>query len=130
GVLQEWLGDERLGGARLVVVTCGAVAAGPGVVAADVVAAAVGGLVRAAQAEGPGRVVRAGVDVGGGGGGGVAAGGGRGGGGGGGGRRRRGRGWWGRGWPGPGRGCGWRRVMWRTGRRWRRCWRGCRRAAR
>ncbi|WP_106238009.1 type I polyketide synthase [Allonocardiopsis opalescens] len=55
------LADERLADTRLAVVTRGAVEAVPGEGAADVGAAAVWGLVRAAQAEHPGRFVL--VDV-------------------------------------------------------------------
>ncbi len=54
GLLQAWLGDERLGDARLVLVTRGAVAVGVGE-APDLVAASVWGLVRSAQSEHPGR---------------------------------------------------------------------------
>ena len=61
-LLQEWLGGAVPGEAVLVVVTSGAVAAGPGDTAADVAGAAVWGLVRSAQAENPGRLVLADVD--------------------------------------------------------------------
>ncbi|WP_041996946.1 type I polyketide synthase, partial [Streptomyces sp. AcH 505] len=60
--VQEWLVDERFASSRLVVVTCGAVAvdaAGD----ADPVQAAVWGLVRAAEAENPGRFVLVDADV-------------------------------------------------------------------
>ncbi|WP_343870991.1 type I polyketide synthase, partial [Dactylosporangium roseum] len=50
-VLQEWLADERLGTARLVIATRGAAAEPP-----DPVTAPVWGLVRAAQAEHPDRI--------------------------------------------------------------------------
>ncbi|MET9080171.1 type I polyketide synthase, partial [Streptomyces sp. NPDC004232] len=56
--LQTWLADERFESARLVVVTRGAVAAGPdddGVT--DLAGAPLWGLVRSAQTEHPGRVV-------------------------------------------------------------------------
>ncbi|MFB7977703.1 SDR family NAD(P)-dependent oxidoreductase [Streptomyces vinaceus] len=53
--LQEWLSDPRFEQSTLVVATRGAVAAGPGD-ALDVVQAPVWGLVRAAQAENPGRI--------------------------------------------------------------------------
>ncbi|MFJ2420645.1 SDR family NAD(P)-dependent oxidoreductase, partial [Streptomyces brevispora] len=56
GVVQEWLGDERFGGSRLVVRTVGAVGL-PGEGVGDVAGAAVWGLVRSAQSEDPGRVV-------------------------------------------------------------------------
>ncbi|WP_329222052.1 SDR family NAD(P)-dependent oxidoreductase [Streptomyces sp. NBC_01485] len=61
-VIQEWLADERLADAQLVVVTRGAVAAAPGDAVTDLGAAAVWGLVRSAQAENPGRFVLADVD--------------------------------------------------------------------
>ncbi|PSM40184.1 hypothetical protein C6Y14_25975 [Streptomyces dioscori] len=54
-LVQEWLDDERLGGARLVLVTRGAVAARTGEDVPDLAGAAVWGLVRAAQSEHPGR---------------------------------------------------------------------------
>ncbi|WP_374203739.1 hypothetical protein [Pseudonocardia sp. ICBG601] len=53
--VQAWLTDPRRTGARLVVRTHGAVATAPGE-DVDVTAAAVWGLVRAAQAENPGRL--------------------------------------------------------------------------
>ncbi|MEV5975358.1 SDR family NAD(P)-dependent oxidoreductase, partial [Streptomyces sp. NPDC051921] len=59
--VQKWLADERSAVTRLVVVTRGAVAAHPGEVPA-LEQAPVWGLVRAAQAENPGRIVL--VDVG------------------------------------------------------------------
>ncbi|WP_345599891.1 beta-ketoacyl synthase N-terminal-like domain-containing protein, partial [Thermocatellispora tengchongensis] len=62
--LREWLDDERFAGARLLVVTRGAVvvAEEPGVAhRVDVAGAAVRGLLRSAQAEAPGRVLL--VDV-------------------------------------------------------------------
>ncbi|MYW74574.1 SpnB-like Rossmann fold domain-containing protein, partial [Pseudonocardia sp. SID8383] len=55
GLLQEWLAEPRLADARLVVVTRGAVAA-DGETVTDPAAAAVWGLVRAAQTENPGRI--------------------------------------------------------------------------
>ncbi|MBQ1002248.1 SDR family NAD(P)-dependent oxidoreductase [Streptomyces sp. RK23] len=61
GVVQSWLDEDRFAEGRLVVVTRGAVPAAGGVVS-DVVSAAVWGLVRAAQAEHPGRFVLADVD--------------------------------------------------------------------
>ena len=57
GLVQEWLADERLPSSRLVVVTLGAVAVGPGDGVADLAGAAVWGLVRSAQSEEPGRLV-------------------------------------------------------------------------
>ena len=63
GLVQEWLGEERLAGSRLVVVTRGAVAAGPGEGVADLAGAAVWGLVRSAQSENPGRLVLADLPV-------------------------------------------------------------------
>jgi acyl transferase domain-containing protein/acyl carrier protein len=57
--LQEWLGYERLSGARLVLVTRGAVAVGPREGVADLAGAAVWGLVRSAQSEIPGRMILA-----------------------------------------------------------------------
>ncbi|MDN3265851.1 SDR family NAD(P)-dependent oxidoreductase, partial [Streptomyces sp. CSDS2] len=54
--LQAWLADERLASARVAVRTAGAVAASDGETV-DLAAAAVWGLVRAAQAEHPDRIV-------------------------------------------------------------------------
>ena len=59
GLVQEWLAMESLAASQLVVVTRGAVAAGPGEGVADLAGAAVWGLVRSAQSENPGRVVLA-----------------------------------------------------------------------
>ncbi|GAA3226448.1 hypothetical protein GCM10020256_36940 [Streptomyces thermocoprophilus] len=52
--VQRWLSDDRFDGARLVLLTRGAVPAAPGE-DADVAQAAIWGLVRTAQAENPGR---------------------------------------------------------------------------
>ncbi|WSL80999.1 type I polyketide synthase (plasmid) [Kitasatospora sp. NBC_01266] len=54
--LQEWLADERFADSRLVVLTRGAVAVA-GEEVADLPGAALRGLMRAAQAENPGRIV-------------------------------------------------------------------------
>lgn len=62
GVLQQWLADERCADSRLVVLTRDAVLAVPGDRAPDPAAAAVWGLVRAAQSEEPGRFVLADTD--------------------------------------------------------------------
>ncbi|WEH34959.1 type I polyketide synthase [Streptomyces sp. AM 4-1-1] len=62
GVVQEWLAGAGGGGGPLVVVTRGAVAVGEGE-GVDVCQAPVWGLVRAAQAENPGRFVLLDVDV-------------------------------------------------------------------
>ncbi|QES53621.1 polyketide synthase [Streptomyces venezuelae] len=62
GLLKGWLADERFADSRLVFVTRGAVDAVPGEGVADLVHAAVRGLVRSAQSENPGRIVL--VDVG------------------------------------------------------------------
>jgi acyl transferase domain-containing protein/acyl carrier protein len=59
-VLQAWLADDRFDGTRLLVVTRGAVAL-PGEELTDLAGAAVRGLVLAAQAEHPGRIVLADV---------------------------------------------------------------------
>ncbi|MEU5424829.1 SDR family NAD(P)-dependent oxidoreductase [Streptomyces olivoreticuli] len=56
-LVQRWLADERFTDTRLVLVTRGAVAAGPGDPVRDVTSAAVWGLVRAAQSEHPDRFV-------------------------------------------------------------------------
>ncbi|MER6448188.1 type I polyketide synthase [Streptomyces venezuelae] len=63
GLLREWLADERFAGSRLVFVTRGAVDAVPGEGVADLVHAAVRGLVRSAQSENPGRIVLVDVDA-------------------------------------------------------------------
>ncbi|MEU1866659.1 thioester reductase domain-containing protein [Streptomyces gardneri] len=55
-LVQEWLADDRLAGARLVVLTRGAVATRTEDVT-DLAASAVWGLVRSAQSEHPGRIV-------------------------------------------------------------------------
>ncbi|WP_329199397.1 type I polyketide synthase [Streptomyces sp. NBC_00667] len=55
-LVQSWLADERFGSSTLVVVTRGAVATGAAS-APDLTQAPVWGLVRAAQAENPGRIV-------------------------------------------------------------------------
>nr|WTB03572.1 SDR family NAD(P)-dependent oxidoreductase [Streptomyces antimycoticus] len=57
GALRTWLTDERFSGARLVIATRGAVATGPGDRPADLATAPVWGLVRAAQAEHPERIL-------------------------------------------------------------------------
>ncbi|MEU3911585.1 type I polyketide synthase [Streptomyces sp. NPDC029721] len=57
GLVQDWLAEERLDGARLVVVTDGAVAVGAGEPVRDLVHAPVWGLLRSAQTEHPGRFV-------------------------------------------------------------------------
>ncbi|WP_416975921.1 SDR family NAD(P)-dependent oxidoreductase, partial [Streptomyces sp. 4F14] len=62
GVVREVLAEERLGGCRVVVVTCGAVAAGAGEDVPDLAGAAVWGLVRSAMSEHPGRLVLADVE--------------------------------------------------------------------
>ncbi|MEU6672280.1 SDR family NAD(P)-dependent oxidoreductase [Streptomyces sp. NPDC046727] len=56
-VVQAWLAEPRLEGARLVVRTRGAVPAGGDTTVTDPAAAAVWGLVRVAQAENPDRIV-------------------------------------------------------------------------
>ncbi|MFE4646626.1 polyketide synthase dehydratase domain-containing protein, partial [Streptomyces sp. NPDC056730] len=61
-LVRTWLSDDRLGAARLVFVTSGAVAAGPDEDVPGLAAAPVWGLVRAAQAEHPGRFVLVDVD--------------------------------------------------------------------
>uniref|UniRef100_UPI0037704E4C type I polyketide synthase n=1 Tax=Streptomyces sp. BK79 TaxID=3350097 RepID=UPI0037704E4C len=62
-LLQEWVADPRLERSRLVVVTRGAVAVDESEGVPDLAGAAVWGLVRAAQAEYPGRFVLVDVDV-------------------------------------------------------------------
>jgi polyketide synthase 12 len=64
GGVREWLAEDGLGGARLVVVTERGVDAGPEAVP-DVAQASVVGLVRAAASENPGRVALADADDGG-----------------------------------------------------------------
>ncbi|MFE4061804.1 beta-ketoacyl synthase N-terminal-like domain-containing protein, partial [Streptomyces sp. NPDC059096] len=63
-LLQSWLADETFAaaGSKLVVVTCGAVAARAGEDVPDLVAAPVWGLVRSAQVEHPGRFVLVDLD--------------------------------------------------------------------
>ncbi|WP_433498683.1 SDR family NAD(P)-dependent oxidoreductase [Sphaerimonospora sp. CA-214678] len=61
-LLQEWLAEDRLADARLVLVTRGAVAVGEGAWVEDPAAAAIWGLVRSAQAEHPGRFLLVDVD--------------------------------------------------------------------
>ncbi|MEU4206075.1 KR domain-containing protein [Streptomyces sp. NPDC026294] len=56
GLVQEWLGEERLAESRLVVLTRGAVAVSAGEGVADLPAAALAGLVRSAQSENPDRL--------------------------------------------------------------------------
>ncbi|WP_316527789.1 SDR family NAD(P)-dependent oxidoreductase [Kitasatospora brasiliensis] len=60
--VREWLADERSATARLAVVTCGAVAAGPDDQVRDPAAAALWGLLRSAQTEHPGRLQIVDVD--------------------------------------------------------------------
>ncbi|MEU5107906.1 MULTISPECIES: SDR family NAD(P)-dependent oxidoreductase [unclassified Streptomyces] len=55
--LREWLADDALATGRLVVLTTGAIAADPADAPADLAGAAMLGLLRAAQAEHPGRIV-------------------------------------------------------------------------
>ncbi|MEN3357953.1 MAG: hypothetical protein V7637_1935 [Mycobacteriales bacterium] len=62
GLLQDALGDERLGDCRLVVLTRGAVAAGAGEAVDGLTQAPLWGLARTAQSEYPGRVVLVDVD--------------------------------------------------------------------
>ncbi|MFJ5546232.1 type I polyketide synthase [Streptomyces sp. NPDC093225] len=61
-LVRQWLADERCADARLAFVTRGAVAAVPGEDPADLVHAAVWGLVRSAQSENPDRFVLVDVD--------------------------------------------------------------------
>ncbi|MET9836161.1 beta-ketoacyl reductase, partial [Streptomyces sp. NPDC006385] len=56
-LVQGWLADERFAASRLVLVTRGAVAAGPDEGVADVAAVPAWGLLRSAQTENPGRFV-------------------------------------------------------------------------
>ncbi|MDO0939351.1 SDR family NAD(P)-dependent oxidoreductase [Streptomyces sp. DG2A-72] len=62
-VVREWLGDDRLEGTPLVVVTSGAVAAGPQEDVTDLAGAAVWGLLRSVQSEAPDRFVIADADT-------------------------------------------------------------------
>ncbi|SCF29206.1 Acyl transferase domain-containing protein [Micromonospora echinospora] len=62
--VREWLTDERFADRRLVVLTRGAVPAGPAAAVTDLAGAAVWGLVRTAQLEHPGRFVLADLDDG------------------------------------------------------------------
>jgi NADP-dependent 3-hydroxy acid dehydrogenase YdfG/acyl carrier protein len=62
GLLQSWLDDERFATAKLVVATSGAVECDGGAIG-DLVAAAVSGMVRSAQAEHPDRIVLVDVDA-------------------------------------------------------------------
>ncbi len=61
-LLQEWLAEERLGDARLVVLTRGALSTGTGDRVLDPAGAATWGLLRSAQSENPGRFVLVDVD--------------------------------------------------------------------
>ncbi|WP_308114181.1 type I polyketide synthase [Streptomyces brasiliscabiei] len=61
-LVQRWLADERFADGTLAVVTRGAVAAGDGESARDLVHAPLWGLLRSAQSEHPGRFVLADVD--------------------------------------------------------------------
>ncbi|MFD5321919.1 SDR family NAD(P)-dependent oxidoreductase, partial [Streptomyces sp. NPDC127098] len=56
-VARDWVTDERFSDSRLVVVTSGAIAAGPGEEVPDLTSAAVWGVVRTAALEYPGRFV-------------------------------------------------------------------------
>ncbi|MGW8358623.1 SDR family NAD(P)-dependent oxidoreductase [Streptomyces wedmorensis] len=62
-VVQAWLAEPTLADSRLLAVTHGAVAIGGEESPADLAAAAVGGLLRSAQVENPGRVVLVDVDA-------------------------------------------------------------------
>jgi NADP-dependent 3-hydroxy acid dehydrogenase YdfG len=62
GLVQGWLAEDRFAGARLVVLTRRAVAAGPDEDVLDLVHAPVWGLIRTAQAEHPDRFVLCDVD--------------------------------------------------------------------
>ncbi|WP_307806764.1 type I polyketide synthase, partial [Streptomyces sp. FH025] len=62
GLVQGWLAEERLANSRLVVITRGAIAAGPEGVA-DLSQAGVWGLLRSVQAENPGRFVLLDLDT-------------------------------------------------------------------
>ncbi|MBD3011323.1 hypothetical protein, partial [Streptomyces sp. 5-10] len=56
-LLQSWLADDRFTDSRLVLLTSGSVATGPGEPVTDLAGAAVRGLVRSAQAENPDRLL-------------------------------------------------------------------------
>ncbi|TDC75017.1 type I polyketide synthase, partial [Actinomadura sp. 7K507] len=62
GLVRAWLGDGRWASSRLVVVTRGAVSTRTGEDVADLAAAPVWGLVRAAQSENPGRFLLIDID--------------------------------------------------------------------
>ncbi|MEY9969374.1 acyl transferase domain-containing protein/NADPH:quinone reductase-like Zn-dependent oxidoreductase/acyl carrier protein [Streptacidiphilus sp. MAP12-16] len=62
-LVQQWLADDRLADARLVLVTRGAMAVTRAEDIADLAAAAVWGLVRSAQSEHPGRLVLLDLDL-------------------------------------------------------------------
>ncbi|MEU5050467.1 SDR family NAD(P)-dependent oxidoreductase [Streptomyces sp. NPDC021096] len=62
-VVQDWVAAERFDAARLVVLTRGAVAAGPDEAVADVAKAAVWGLLRSTQTEHPDRFVLVDLDA-------------------------------------------------------------------
>jgi len=55
--VQDWLADERLASCPVVILTSGAVRAGPGEQVSDLASAPAWGLVRSAQAENPGRFI-------------------------------------------------------------------------
>ncbi|MFB7919339.1 type I polyketide synthase, partial [Streptomyces sp. NPDC056061] len=61
-LVQEWLDDARFEASRLVVLTSGAVVAGPGEPVADLAAATARGLVRSAQSENFGRLLLVDID--------------------------------------------------------------------
>ena len=61
-LLQGWLAEERFADSRLVLLTTGALSAGPHEVVHDLAGAAVGGLLRSAEMENPGRFVHVDVD--------------------------------------------------------------------
>ncbi|MCX4545407.1 type I polyketide synthase [Streptomyces sp. NBC_01565] len=63
GLVQTWLADETLAGARLAVVTRGAVEVRPGEGVPDLAHASVWGLLRSAQSENPGRFLLLDVDA-------------------------------------------------------------------
>ncbi|MBH5338034.1 SDR family NAD(P)-dependent oxidoreductase [Streptomyces pactum] len=62
-LVQRWLADERCAGARLALVTRGAVAAGPDEDVTDLAHSALWGLVRSAQSEHPDRIVLVDLDT-------------------------------------------------------------------